>query len=359
MKRMVCFGVLALTVMIQASPSTQGTEKGLVPVDAVTGILEAFQTHDVVALPDAHGNAESHAFRLALIRDPRFAATVDDIVIELGNARYQDLADLYVSGGDVPITDLRKVWQDTTISTAGNNYEMTEELLQTVRGLNAMRRGSRKLRVLLGDPPIDWQRVQSRADFQGYFALRDSYPAAQIVSEVIAKGRKALVTYGALHFQRLNILTNYSMEAWQAQTILSLLEAATPTRVYTIWEADLQTLGDQARSCPSQQLATVSGTSFGDADFAIFVPAMAAQRSSIVNGKFEPVPASQFRRISVEDQLDAVLYLGPRTPSRPSYEVPLPLCREPGFVEEQSRRIGLSAPRVEADRLKDYCAKSK
>jgi hypothetical protein len=76
---------------------------------------------------------------------------------------------------------------------------MAEELLGTVRAVNASRRGSRQLRVLLGDPPIDWRRVQSRADHQKYLALRDSHPAALIISEVLAKNRKALLMYGELH----------------------------------------------------------------------------------------------------------------------------------------------------------------
>ena len=53
-------------------------------------ILDAFATHPVVALGEgAHGNVLGHAFRLALIRDPRFAALVNDIVVESGSATYQ------------------------------------------------------------------------------------------------------------------------------------------------------------------------------------------------------------------------------------------------------------------------------
>src|SRR5678815_5224298 len=93
----------------------------ITPLEPIAAILDAFKTHDVVALSDAHGNLQNHAFRLSLIRDPRFADVVDDIVIELGNSRYQDLADRFVSGTDVPLALLRKVWDDTTGVTAGNN----------------------------------------------------------------------------------------------------------------------------------------------------------------------------------------------------------------------------------------------
>jgi hypothetical protein len=59
------------------------------PLDAIATILDAFRDHAVVALDEVHGDERSHAFRLSLIRDARFAATVDDILVEFGNSRYQ------------------------------------------------------------------------------------------------------------------------------------------------------------------------------------------------------------------------------------------------------------------------------
>ena len=94
----------------RAAPATPA-----VPIEPVTGILEMFKTHDVVALSEgSHGNEQGHAFRLALIRDRRFPATVNDIVVEFGNALYQDVIDRFVQGEQVAYEELRKVWQDTT-----------------------------------------------------------------------------------------------------------------------------------------------------------------------------------------------------------------------------------------------------
>jgi hypothetical protein len=53
-------------------------------------------------------------FRLSLIQDPRFPATVNDIVVESGNSLYQDIMDRFVRGEDVRDKDLRQVWQNTT-----------------------------------------------------------------------------------------------------------------------------------------------------------------------------------------------------------------------------------------------------
>jgi hypothetical protein len=46
------------------------------------------------------GNERSHAFQLALLRDSRFTAVASDILVEFGNALYQDVADRFVRGED-------------------------------------------------------------------------------------------------------------------------------------------------------------------------------------------------------------------------------------------------------------------
>ena len=344
----------SLTTSLPAQQTTRA--EGLNPVDAIAGIVQAFESNDVVTLPDAHGALESHAFRLALIRDLRFLARVDDIVIELGNSRYQDLADRYVSGGQVPPDQLRRIWEDTTVATAGNNYAMMAELLAAVRTINRTRKDGRTLRVLLADPPIDWSRVHSRSDHQQYLRLRDSHPAALVITQVVARSRKALLNYGELHFQRRNIQSNYDMSSSLAQTVVSIVESATGARVFTIWEVDSQT-APEVRSWTSPRIARTAGSAFGDRDFSELVgPDLASQRFSVSDSGTKPVPANAFLVVATEKQVDAVLYLGTRSTTIPSFQIPAELCRRAGFVMEQVRRIRLSAPPFEADRLRDYCA---
>src|ERR1700687_6235945 len=89
--------------------------KPAIAVEPVEAILDAFRSHALVALGNVEGgNEQSHAFQLRLIRDPRFRATVNDIVVEFGNARYQDVMDRFVRGEEVPDDSLRQVWQNTT-----------------------------------------------------------------------------------------------------------------------------------------------------------------------------------------------------------------------------------------------------
>jgi hypothetical protein len=310
------------------------------------------------ALNDAHGNERNHAFRLKLIRDPRFAQTVNDIVIEVGNARFQAVADRFVRGEDVPIVALRDAWREISVPTAGNNYGMAQELFQTVREVNASQPRERQIRILLGDPPIDWQGVRTQEEHRSWIALRDSFPAALIQVEVLAKKRRALVLYGQLHFQRKSIFTNYEMTSWQAHTLVSLVETATPTRVFTIWELDpIAQMQPDISMWPIPSLSIIRGTALGRVDFSVYrtVPG----RVAVKDGKMVQVPKDQWGSLRAEDQLDAVLYLGPSgsTRVRPSHEIPPELCSEPGFLEMQLSRIALTGvPSFEAENLKKYCA---
>src|SRR5258706_3455900 len=76
------FATLILLVIADAtSPSFAQQSiatKPAVPVAPIAAILDAFRSDAIVALGDNHGNEQGHAFRLSLIRDPRFAAAVND-----------------------------------------------------------------------------------------------------------------------------------------------------------------------------------------------------------------------------------------------------------------------------------------
>jgi erythromycin esterase-like protein len=123
----------------------------LTPRYAIDAILDAFAEYDVVALGEGpHGNEPGHRFRVSLIRDPRFTARVNDIVVEFGNARYQDVMDRYLAGQDVPRESLCRVWRDTTVAGPIWDRPIYEEFFAEMRRLNATlpseRRGSRVAR---------------------------------------------------------------------------------------------------------------------------------------------------------------------------------------------------------------------
>src|SRR5712691_10783641 len=197
--KFVCLALLTTVgLMSQATPGPRPA----VPLDAIAAILDAFKTHAVVAVGEPHGNEQAAAFRVALVRDPRFADVVDDIVVESGNSQYQDTVDQVVNGQDVPGSTLRQAWQNTTVANFLWERPIYEQFFRSVREVNLSLAKPGRLRVLLGDPPINWNAVRTSDDLAKWLLERDSSAASIIRDQVLAKRRRALVIYGEGHFWR-------------------------------------------------------------------------------------------------------------------------------------------------------------
>jgi hypothetical protein len=208
-----------------------------------------------------HGDARGPAFVASFIRDARFRPTTIDLAVENANARYQEVMDRFTSGQDVPYEELRHVWDDTTQPQT----IVTEipEIYRALRDANAGLPREGQHRAILGDPPIDWSGVHTKADFQTWLAQRDSYPVGVVEREVLSKGRRALVVYGSGHLQRKQQASNYLMQSPLAQTVISLLDrtAAKTLVVVTIGDPFIPAVGTDAWPVPS--LAALRGTRLG------------------------------------------------------------------------------------------------
>jgi hypothetical protein len=68
-----------------------------------------------------------------------------------------------------------------------------------VRAVNLTLPPEQRIKVWLGEPPIDWSQVRTRGDWEPILKERDTYPANLIAREILAKGKKAVVIYGAAH----------------------------------------------------------------------------------------------------------------------------------------------------------------
>jgi hypothetical protein len=313
--------------------------KPAVPLEPISAILDAFKTHQIVALGEgAHGNEQGHAFRLSLIRDPRFAATVNDIVVESGNALYQDVIDRFVRGEEVPYADMRRLWENTTQPNTVWDKAIYEALFPEVRAVNAKLPRERQLRVLLGDPPIDWTKIQSRDDMAGWFNQRERFPADLIRREVLGKQRRGLLIYGDGHLFRVPVSEN----------IVSLLEAEAKTRIFIVGTplsypaaSDLTTLQKNVAAWPVPSLAVLRATSIGATSMEFF---------------YGPWP----KKLSLEDALDALLYIG--APASITMAPVNPrLCADAAYVEMRIQRLTIAAFQPPGapnpiDRLKQYCA---
>jgi hypothetical protein len=323
------------------------------PLEAIPAILEAFRTHRIVSYPGGHTDGNEGQTQLReLIRDRRFAATVNDIVVEFGSSRYQDLMDRYIRGEDVSEPAVRVAWLDAVQAGTALDNANTAAFFRTVREVNSALPPERKLRVLLGDPPMDWENVRNKTDFRKWVIQRDSYPADLVRREVLAHKRRALIVWANGHLMRQEIRTNYDMSTWQAQTIVSLLEAA-GTPVFTVRsDGDLTRWQADTASWKPMSLTIVRGTTVGAADFSDFDSVSDRYR---VQGEedFVPLPREQWVSRRLEDIVDAILYVGREHTSAP---IAPDLCADSAYIKMRLDRIALiGLPQGEADRVKRSC----
>ena len=352
--------VLLCSTVLLASPGPAAQTTRPVAAtrqDPVSAILNAFRSHQLVAVPAGHTDSnQTLALLQAILRDPRLPGTVNDIVVEFGSSRYQDLMDQYTRGEDVDEAALRQVWQNAVQAGIALDNPNTAAFFRLVRDLNATLEPVRQVRVLLGDPPIDWDNVRSKSDFRKWVVQRDSYPADLVRREVLTRKRRALILYANAHLLRKEILTNYDMSDWQAQTIISLLERPGDVRVFTIrsvgslakWQSD-------TTSWPPMSLTILRGTGLGAVDFAEYDNDNDTRYAIRGVDDFVPIPRDQWRSLRAEDQVDAFLYTGSGA-DRTTAPLSSTLCTDPNYVTMRLERIALAGlPPGEADRVKQLC----
>jgi hypothetical protein len=329
---------LALTLAIAVRASTAQLpqpQKRAMPIEPVAAILDAFRSNQLVALGEGtHDSEQGHAFRLALVRDPRFAAAVNDIVVEFGNSLYQERMDRFLRGEDIPYDALRQVWQNTTQPHALWDAPIYEEFFRAVRMVNASLPRDRQLRVLLADPPINWDEVKSLDDVRK-FGERDRHPVDVIQREVLAKQRRALILYGDLHLIRKNPNTPPAddPDGW-ALSIVGLLDRARAAKTFTVrtvaGSAELETLQPDVLTWPRPSLAVIRGTVLGAAPFSFYFP------RPLVAGA-----PDRRRPIPMEDQFDALLYLGPQSTISLAQLSP-GLCADSSYMQMRLDRMALA-----------------
>jgi hypothetical protein len=148
----------------------------------------------------AHGNKDMDDLILHLLREPGLPTKVKDIVVECGNSLYQGVLDRYIAGDDVSLAEVRQVWRDTT-ATMCSVSGFYETLFPLVRRINQKLASGKKLRVLAGDPPVDWSKVKDQSQVM---LGRDANAASVMKKEVLSKHRKALMLFGTGHLFHSN-----------------------------------------------------------------------------------------------------------------------------------------------------------
>jgi hypothetical protein len=325
-------GLVARQYVASATPSSAAPgASGLIET-----VLEAFGTYRLVGLGESHQLQEHHDLLQTLLADPRLPEVVDDIVVEFGNALYQDLIDRFVLGGE-PVNDaaLRLVWRNTTQSPEDTwDAPVYEQFYRRVRAVNRTLPPARRIRVLAGDPPVEWSN--SGVPNAPYRVQRDPYAASVVAKEVLAKGHRALLHYGSGHV--------IHESGW----LVGIIEQQTGVRTYTITDlvplaGDPGGLGVKLSGYPRNTVIPTAGTWLGEMD-AGDVLALEVLRDG---GK----PVNPDCGILLGTLTDAGLYLGQPAVLTESWPNPA-IYLDPAYWAELQRRNAATGGGVDLDSLR-------
>jgi hypothetical protein len=171
------------------------------PQNATSSIIQAFNDHDVVMLGELHGNQQEYEWLCNLVKTPEFGDRVDDVVVEFGNSLYQRTIDRYIAGDDVPVDQVQVAWRDM-IASVPPVSPVYGWFYQAIREANLEHRGKHQIRLIMGGPPGNWDKIRSPQDLAPYEAEREQWYAQVVKDEVLTKRHRALLIMGAAHFIR-------------------------------------------------------------------------------------------------------------------------------------------------------------
>jgi hypothetical protein len=214
------------------------------PQAAVPAILSSFERYPIVALGEDHRNQQIHDFIVSLVNASDFPNRVNDIVVEFGAARYQELVDRYIAGEAIPLDQLCRVWRDT-VNILVWDAPVYQRFFETVRAINQKIPQRRRLRVLLGDPVFDWRQVQNNEEWDRLAVQRDSH-----------------------HLMRERAYDRYGRNSNERPNLTELLEKNHPGTVFAIWPhtgnwGEISEADARLASWPAPSLALLKGTWLG------------------------------------------------------------------------------------------------
>ncbi len=325
--------LLVVGGIIPADISGQSRLDNPKPTKAVEALINAFDRYPLVALGEVHWSQTEHEFVYSLIKHPAFANKVNDIVVEFGNALYQPIMDRYIAGETVARTELRQVWRNTTSAIMAWDAPIYERFFATVRAVNQNLPKQKQLRVLLGDPPIDWDAIKSRADLRPAMFQRDAHCVSVIEKEVLGKGRKALLFHGAAHLIRRRPVT---------PGVTIEVEKLHPGSVFVVmphqgFGEKNEELEKRLASWPKPGLALVKNTWLGDLDPGVAYPPSKMIRILTPDGGSTSA-LSMWEGMKFQDMTDAYLYLGPKASVIIDDTIPPEVQRDEEYRRELERR---------------------
>lgn len=304
-------GLAALTIVALLSSTACRTQTADDrPVDALEYIRRSVHRFPIVALAEgAHAAREPHLFLRRVLGDSAVLAAVDVIILEFAAGRQQSVLDAYIRGDTVPFDALSRVWRDTQQSPVGPwDSPLYPALLEVIRDANLRLPPDQRVRVLAGDPPIDWELIRARDDYRAAATPRDPYVAAMAIEQAFGQGRHVLIIFGGVHLPKATMAPGDPRNS-----ITSRIRESHPDGVRAIEFLKPEDLGVADRIAELRE-----GTAYptdrhwvGDLDAGLFFPMVYAPVTDPATGQQEMRELRLYSGRTVRELFDALVYIGP------------------------------------------------
>jgi hypothetical protein len=346
LKVTLILAVLLCIVQVTATVSkAQAAEAVVQP--AVDGILAAFEKHPLVGLGELHMLANELTFYAILVRDPRFALTVGNVVVEFGASQHQDILDRYLNGERVAYSEIAKVWRNTVNHTPTLTGVGYQTFFAQVRAVNETLPPEQRIHVWLSEPPIEWSTIKSHDEWQQIYDQRYRHAAEVIEREILNRGKKALVIYGTGHFFSSPWPSTWPVPSGGIETMGEIIERNHPGSFFLVMpyggykNTDCSTALEAEMQWPRRVLISpIRGTPLQDA-------LMRPECMSKLEGIDPPIPADELARLErrfyeIDSGVagDALLYIAPAADLKMTPEDPT-IWMDLEYYEELSRRLQL------------------
>jgi len=234
--------------------------------------------------------------------------------------------DQYIAGELVPMDSVRLCWRETTQPVIWD-APIYEEFFRAVRQLNQSLPEENRLRVLLGDPPIDWSKIRTREELENWYNermitrpwgrsnIRDGHAYDVLVREVLSKGEKALAIFGDAHFAKpdIELAKGFFADYLRGNLMIQLQQSHPGAALSITTHTGLKKIEDSYPaifSWKKPSIAVLKGTKLG----------------SIPHGP-----------LKLEDFFDALLWLGPISTISHS-RIDYVTCADEAYYKEALRR---------------------
>lgn len=207
---------ITYSVQLLAQPQKKNVHKG------IPFIVNKFDQYNIVAIGETHDKVEVTDFYIDLVKNDEFRKKVDFLVIEMGNHLYQNILDDYISGKTIDEKEIFKLWRNHTscMLNESDNTGMIR-LLKSIRDTNL--NSEYKIRVLAGDPPVDWNKITCLQQFYKFLGTRNEFYTGIVKDYILNSRKKGLIIMGNSHFNKQR--TKYMIEKDLQNPITTLINS--------------------------------------------------------------------------------------------------------------------------------------